>query len=355
MLRSAKQKRKKLKHLLEHSKQVDVPQSTQLTPLPLRRTAPPGFADSVRRCCPYTPNPTPAILFSYTINSPPVLLVFFLYIPHLSPFLLLCLLLILYLFVLLLIHPTSSSSFSSSPPSSFSPSSSPSSPSSSPSSTSSPPSSSSSSPPSSYSYPTSSFSSSSSSNYRCRWERRLVAVGFRSVRPLPPDLLRGRIVTLVPFLGRFRNQVDCILSFTATFYDSLTSYLARNAKATRSLDLTATATACSVPTWWAIEYLHIQRWSLQNRHLRGALLHGECLLHLDAVFRLSLTKAFRSSPLGAKVQLENALGALFSLRVHLYPCLAGPYTRHDTKAACVALLQSLWSTRRFCTRTNNGV
>ena len=38
-------------------------------------------------------------------------------------------------------------------------------------------------------------------------------------------------------------------------------------------------------------------------------MHGECLLPFDAAFRLSVTKAFHSSPLGAKVQLENTLGA----------------------------------------------
>lgn len=56
--------------------------------------------------------------------------------------------------------------------------------------------------------------------------------------------------------------------FTATFSDSLTSHLARNANATRSLELTATATAWSVHTWWAIEYSHTQRSSLQKSHLR---------------------------------------------------------------------------------------
>ena len=175
--------------------------------------------------------------------------------------------------------------------------------------------------------------------------------------PFPPDILRGRIVTLVPFLGRFRELVGCILSFTATFSDSLTSYLSRNDKATRFLDLTATATACSVCTWWAIECLHTQRSSSQKRHLWGRFVRGEYLPPFHAVFRLSVTDAFRSSPLKANLQLKNTLGAFcpFGCTCTHYLCFAGSHTRHTTEAACVALLQGLWSTPRFCIRTNNGV
>ena len=131
-----------------------------------------------------------------------------------------------------------------------------------------------------------------------------------SLPPLPPDILRGPIVTLLAFLRRFRDLIDGILSFTATFSDLLTSYLARNAIATRSLYLMATATTCSVYTWWAIEHVHIQRQSLQKRYLRGTLVHSKCFLSFDTVFLLSTTMTFLSSPLlAAKVQRENTLGA----------------------------------------------
>ena len=55
---------------------INVPKSTQLTQLPLRRNAPPGSANSGTRRCPCTSSHTPAILLPYPIEFRSFLVVF---------------------------------------------------------------------------------------------------------------------------------------------------------------------------------------------------------------------------------------------------------------------------------------